>query len=107
MGQPAYKDIVATFGTQVLNDDAQRTLNRAALAKLVFGNREARRRLNKITHGRIARRMLRHLLTFSLLKRKPVCVAQRYPHSSIAPAPPRWPSTPCFHFGETVAGRVG
>jgi len=50
-GQPAWQDILATFGPGVLNDD--RTLNRPALAARVFGNPELLQKLNRITHPRV------------------------------------------------------
>jgi len=50
-GQPAWQDILATFGPGVLNDD--RTLNRPALAARVFGDPELLQKLNRITHPRV------------------------------------------------------
>lgn len=52
-GKPAWKDIVRTFGRQVLRSD--RTLDRAALARLVFADRAKLARLNAIVHPRVAR----------------------------------------------------
>jgi dephospho-CoA kinase len=52
--EPAYHAIVAEFGTGILNFD--RTINRAALGKLVFADPAARGRLERITHPAIARR---------------------------------------------------
>ena len=45
---PAWREIVATFGPDVLNAD--RTINRQALGKIVFADPEALRRLNGIVH---------------------------------------------------------
>lgn len=56
-GRPAHRDIVAEFGEGVLNPD--RTLNREALAAIVFNDRPRRDRLNQITHPRIGEEMLR------------------------------------------------
>lgn len=50
-GKPALSDIVAIFGPQVLHNDG--TLNRKALADIVFRDPEARSKLNKIMHPRI------------------------------------------------------
>ncbi|AQS58939.1 dephospho-CoA kinase [Desulforamulus ferrireducens] len=50
-GTPALKEIVATFGPGVLHRDG--TLNRKALANLVFANAAARKQLEKITHPHI------------------------------------------------------
>lgn len=52
-GEPAYRAIVAAFGTGVLNEDG--TINRAALGAIVFADPAARRRLESITHPAIAR----------------------------------------------------
>lgn len=51
-GQPAYEDIVREFGPGVLQADG--TLDRKALAAVVFADEAKRRRLNAITHPRIA-----------------------------------------------------
>jgi dephospho-CoA kinase len=52
-GEEAYRSIVAEFGEGILNPD--RTINRKALAKIVFADSAARRRLERITHPAIAR----------------------------------------------------
>lgn len=59
IGMPAYQDIVATFGEQVLNED--RTLDRAALGGIVFADDKARAQLNRFTHPRIRELMLSRL----------------------------------------------
>jgi dephospho-CoA kinase len=53
-GEPAYQSLVKAFGTEILNAD--RTINRESLGKLVFADPEARRRLESITHPAIGRR---------------------------------------------------
>ncbi len=53
-GEPAYHAIVAEFGEGILKPD--RTINRGALAKIVFADPQARRRLELITHPAIAKR---------------------------------------------------
>jgi dephospho-CoA kinase len=52
---PAWREIVATFGQEVLNAD--RTINRQALGKIVFADPEALRTLNHIVHPRMYDRM--------------------------------------------------
>jgi dephospho-CoA kinase len=52
---PAWREIVATFGQEVLNAD--RTINRQALGKIVFADPEALRTLNLIVHPRMYDRM--------------------------------------------------
>ena len=49
--KPAWRDVVAYFGKGVLNPD--RTVNRSALAEIVFSDRESRRALEGFTHPRI------------------------------------------------------
>jgi dephospho-CoA kinase len=53
-GTDGLAEIVETFGDGVL--DADGTLDRAALAAVVFGDSEARGRLNAIVHPRVRRR---------------------------------------------------
>lgn len=50
-GKPAWKQIVDTFGREVLASDE--TLDRAKLAAIVFRDEEKRRALEAITHPRI------------------------------------------------------
>jgi dephospho-CoA kinase len=49
--KPAWKDVVAYFGTGILNPD--RTVNRSALAEIVFSDPKSRRALEEFTHPRI------------------------------------------------------
>lgn len=51
-GEPALAEIAETFGPEYLDADGR--LRRQALGRLVFGDPEARRRLEAITHPRIA-----------------------------------------------------
>jgi len=51
-GQPAFDDIVAEYGRDVLLPDG--AIDRKKLADIVFGDDARRRRLNVITHPRIA-----------------------------------------------------
>jgi dephospho-CoA kinase len=52
-GTSAYQEIVAAFGESILNPD--RTINRAALGRIVFSDPAARRRLEGITHPAIVK----------------------------------------------------
>lgn len=54
-GEPALDEIAARFGEQVI--DGQGGLDRAAVATIVFGDVDARRDLEAITHPRIADRI--------------------------------------------------
>lgn len=53
-GSEGLAEVVSAFGSDVLADDG--SLNRAALAEIVFADGQARARLNAITHPRIAAR---------------------------------------------------
>lgn len=55
-GQPALDEITDAFGDEVLADDG--SLNRPALADIVFDDEQARQQLNAITHPRIAQAMM-------------------------------------------------
>ena len=55
-GMPALGEIAATFGAQML--DASGSLERAEMRALVFGDPEARRRLEAILHPRVRVEML-------------------------------------------------
>jgi len=54
-GQPALAEITEAFGDSALQSNG--TLDRAAMRRLVFGNDEARRRLEAILHPRIRARL--------------------------------------------------
>lgn len=56
-GKTAWKEIVKTFGPHVLHAD--RTLDRVALAKLVFHHPRKLSALNRIVHPRVAREQVR------------------------------------------------
>ncbi|MBN93676.1 MAG: dephospho-CoA kinase [Deltaproteobacteria bacterium] len=58
-GQPALAEIKEAFGSEVLLPDGQ--LNRAALGDIVFGDGEARQRLEAITHPQIIGRIFESL----------------------------------------------
>ena len=49
--RPAWRDVVAYFGTGILKED--RTLNRSALADIVFSDPKSRKVLEEFTHPRI------------------------------------------------------
>ena len=52
-GKPAWRDILREFGPQVQNSD--KTINRQALANIVFGSPKKLQLLQKIIHPRVAR----------------------------------------------------
>ncbi|MYH39949.1 MAG: dephospho-CoA kinase [Candidatus Dadabacteria bacterium] len=54
-GEPALAEIVAGFGREILREDG--TLDREALAEVVFADERARAQLNRITHPRILERI--------------------------------------------------
>ena len=57
--KPAWNDIVAYFGKQVLRED--RTLDRKSLSDIVFRDMEKRKKLEAFTHPRINQEFLREL----------------------------------------------
>lgn len=69
-GKPAWREIVRAFGQEVLLPD--RTVNRAALAALVFRDRRKLKRLGAIVHPRVAREQAR--LTRAMLRARPRAV---------------------------------
>lgn len=69
-GKPAWRDIVRAFGKQVLSPD--RSLDRHALAKIVFRNRAKLKKLNTIVHPRVAREQTR--LTREIARKDPDAV---------------------------------
>ncbi len=69
-GKAAWKDIVATFGTRMLKPD--RTIDRGALAAVVFHEPEKLLVLNRMVHPRIAREQTRQ--TRALARRHPDAV---------------------------------
>lgn len=66
-GKPAWREIVKQFGKNILKPD--RTLDRAALARMVFRNRAKLRRLERIIHPRVAREQTRR--TNAIAKKHP------------------------------------
>ncbi|MBX0359005.1 dephospho-CoA kinase [Halobacillus sp. Nhm2S1] len=56
-GKPAYKEIVETFGEQVLEDDGD--LDRKKLGKVVFSDETKRKQLNGIVHPKVREEMIR------------------------------------------------
>lgn len=58
-GAPAYREIVETFGPELLHADG--TLDRAKLGALVFADDAKRRQLNAMTHPRVRQLMLERL----------------------------------------------
>ncbi len=61
-GQPAYRQIVAAFGTEVLEGGlANQPIDRARLAERVFSDEALRRQLNAITHPEIAAESARRI----------------------------------------------
>ncbi|WP_054693251.1 dephospho-CoA kinase [Syntrophomonas palmitatica] len=53
--QPAWQDIAASFGKEVLNEDL--SINRAALGAIVFSDPARLQELNHITHPRVMERL--------------------------------------------------
>jgi dephospho-CoA kinase len=60
-GQPAWQQIVACFGDQILCADG--SINRRKLGDIVFGDTEQRKRLEEITHPAIWRQVTSEIET--------------------------------------------
>lgn len=72
--QPAYNEIVKTFGREVLQDirgNPHPPLDRAKLGAIVFSDAEKRKKINKITHGRVIKEMFKQVV-IHFLKGTPV-----------------------------------
>ncbi len=50
-GEPAYNEVVATFGKEILHEDG--SINRGLLGKIIFHDQEKRLQLNAIVHPAI------------------------------------------------------
>jgi dephospho-CoA kinase len=70
--RPAWKDIVAFFGEQVLRED--RTLDRGKLSDLVFRDLEKRKKLESFTHPRIQAEFISELQ--AIVARDPEAIVQ-------------------------------
>lgn len=69
-GQPAWRDIVKTFGRDILKPD--RTIDRALLGAVVFRDHRKLKRLGAIIHPRVAREQAR--LTRAIGRKNPLSV---------------------------------
>uniref|UniRef100_M4B4U2 Dephospho-CoA kinase n=1 Tax=Hyaloperonospora arabidopsidis (strain Emoy2) TaxID=559515 RepID=M4B4U2_HYAAE len=72
-GRGAYKEIVRSFGPEVLNE-VDTTINRAKLGALVFGNSTQRKKLDAATHKYILWEMFKQLVYHRLFCRKRLVV---------------------------------
>lgn len=70
--QPAWRDIVAYFGEQVLQED--RTLDRKKLSDIVFRDMEKRKKLESFTHPRIHEEFVKELA--ELVSKDPNAIIQ-------------------------------
>ena len=71
-GKPAWKEIVAYFGEQILREDG--TLNRKALSEMVFPDRQKREKLERFTHPRILEEFIRRAK--QIVKENPEAIIQ-------------------------------
>jgi len=55
-GKPVFQQIIAAFGQDMVGSDGE--LNRPKLAKLIFSDAAARKRINAITHPAVSRAIL-------------------------------------------------
>ena len=68
VGTPALKELVSAFGDEICNSDG--SLDRKKLGNMVFSDKAALEKLNKITHPRI-RKVLQDILDDFRRKRSP------------------------------------
>jgi len=68
-GETAYKNVVAEFGTGILDENKE--INRSALGALIFNDASLRKKLNSITHREIQFKMLLRVL-------KAFCLGSRF-----------------------------
>jgi len=59
---PAYRDVIEYFGSGVVLPDGE--IDRAALARIIFNEPDARKILDDVTHPRIISRMQEHIKQF-------------------------------------------
>ncbi|KAI3653501.1 hypothetical protein MP228_001448 [Amoeboaphelidium protococcarum] len=64
VGQPAYREIVKTFGAEVVREDNGGQLDREKLGKLIFANTALKSKLNSITHPKIRWEILKQVLYY-------------------------------------------
>lgn len=57
IGEPAYQQIVKTFGQDIILDD--QTINREKLGAIIFSNDKNRQQLNEIVHPAVRKEMLK------------------------------------------------
>lgn len=69
-GEPAWKEIIAYFGPEILAPD--KTLNRSALAEIVFSDEASRKALEGFTHPRIFERQ--DVLVEAIKRKDPLSV---------------------------------
>lgn len=59
VGQPAYNEIVKSFGENILNND--KSIDRKTLGRLIFSDNELKSQLNNITHPYIFQEMKKEI----------------------------------------------
>ncbi|NXV22894.1 DCAKD protein, partial [Cepphus grylle] len=65
----AYQQIVRYFGTEILLENGE--INREALGNIIFSHPEKRQLLNSITHPEIQKEMLKQILKYFVLGKRP------------------------------------
>lgn len=76
-GTHIYRQVVDTFGVDIL--DAQGKVERAKLADIVFGDPEARERLNALVHPVVLRELAEGIASLRLLENPPHAVVLEIP----------------------------
>ncbi|MDO9108965.1 MAG: dephospho-CoA kinase [Coriobacteriia bacterium] len=82
-GGPAYNRIVERFGPEVLCPDG--TVDRSALAKIVFSDEDSLTALNKLVHPVVLREVVEGITSMRLLEQPPRVVVLEVPLLAKAP----------------------
>ena len=82
-GGPAYDRIVERFGPEVLRPDG--TVDRSALAQLVFSDEDTLTALNKLVHPVVLREVVEGITSMRLLEQPPRVVVLEVPLLAKAP----------------------
>lgn len=71
-GQPAYREIIDFFGSDILNDD--KSINRGKLGSLVFADHSLKEKLEEIVHPRVIEEQQKLIRQISLEDREAIII---------------------------------
>src|SRR6516164_5735034 len=73
-GQPAYGEVIAAFGEEILDGDKR--VDRSRLAEIVFADREKLNQLNAIIHPRVEKEIVRKFAELEKTGEHPVAFVE-------------------------------